>query len=64
VRPGDVERFKQKGEALLGKEAKVNEEALSQLGAMHQQLIKSQQASTAQLPDKQTCCAPTGCIIF
>ena len=39
VRPEDVERFKIKGEALLGKEAKENEGALSQLGAMQQQLV-------------------------
>ena len=44
VRPEDVERFKIKGEALFGKETKVNEGALSQLGAMHQQLMKSQTA--------------------
>ena len=63
VRPEDVERFKVEGAALLGKEAKVNEEALSQLGAMHQQLTESQ-TEQGQLPDKQTCCAPTVCIIF
>ena len=34
-----MERFKIKGEALLGKEAKENEGALSQLGAMQQQLV-------------------------
>ena len=42
VRPEDVERFKRDGAALLGKEAQVDEGALSQLGAMHQQLTESQ----------------------
>ena len=51
MRPEDVERFKREGEALLGKDVKVNEEALSQLGAMHQQLIKSQRQETQQLVD-------------
>ena len=44
VRPEDVERFKRDGAALLGKEAQVNEGAISQLGAMHQQLTESQTA--------------------
>ena len=42
MRPEDVERFKRDGAALLGKEAQVNEGAISQLGAMHQQLTESQ----------------------
>ena len=44
MRPEDVERFKRDGAALLGKEAQVNEGAISQLGAMHQQLTESQTA--------------------
>ena len=44
MRPEDVERFKRDGAALLGKEAQVNEGAISQLGAMHQQLTESQAA--------------------
>jgi hypothetical protein len=41
VRPEDVERFTRDGAALLGKEAQVDEGAISQLGAMHQQLTES-----------------------
>ena len=39
-----MERFKRDGAALLGKKAQVNEGAISQLGAMHQQLTESQTA--------------------
>ena len=52
VRPEDVERFKRDGAALLGKEAQVNEGAISQLGAMHlamhQQLTESQNEAKAE----------------
>ena len=44
MRPEDVERFKRDGAALLGKGAQVNEEAISQFRAMHQQLTESQAA--------------------
>ena len=52
MRPEDVERFKRDGAALLGKEAQVNEGAISQLGAMHlamhQQLTESQNEAKAE----------------
>ena len=44
MRPEDVERFKRDGAALLGKEAQVNDGAISQLEAMHQQVTESQTA--------------------
>ena len=63
VRPEDVERFKRDGAALLGKEAQVNEGAILQLGAMHQQLTESQTAQNeAKGNEKQDLIdAKTGC---
>ena len=52
VRPEDVERFKRDGAALLGKEAQVNEGAISQLGVMHQQLTESQTAQNEAKAEK------------
>ena len=52
MRPEDVERFKRYGAALLGKEAQVNEGAISQLGAMHQQLTESQAAQNEAKAEK------------
>ena len=52
MRPEDVERFKRDGAALLGKEAQVNEGAISQLGAMHQQLTESQAAQNEAKAEK------------
>ena len=58
VRPEDVERFKEKGEALLGKETKVSdaekgahETALSKLKVMRQ---KQQQESSFESQSAQT----------
>ena len=52
MQPEDVERFKRDGAALLGKEAQVNEGAISQLGAMHQQLTESQAAQNEAKAEK------------
>ena len=49
-----MERFTRDGAALLGKEAQMNEGAISQLGAMHQQLTESQ-AENEKLKQEAGC---------
>mmetsp|Transcript_20805 Transcript_20805/g.52819 ORF Transcript_20805/g.52819 Transcript_20805/m.52819 type:complete len:294 (-) Transcript_20805:228-1109(-) len=65
VRPEDVERFKRDGAALLGKEAQVNEGAISQLGAMYQQLKSREEAETsrgvAEAAEGEKLDSPSGC---
>ena len=65
VRPEDVERFKRDGAALLGKEAQVNEGAISQVGAMYQQLKSREEAETsrgvAEAAEGEKLDSPSGC---